>query len=121
IKVPVAESTSKTMHVVQPKETLYAIAKLYNLGVMDLVNWNNLNIQDGIKPGQTLKLSDPQAIAEEPQARTESITIEHEVKPTDTVYSISRKYGVTIKELMEWNSKKDFTLSIGEKLRIIKK
>jgi membrane-bound lytic murein transglycosylase D len=44
--------------------------------------------------------------------------IEHEVRTTDTLYSIARKYGVTIKELMEWNNKKDFTLAIGEKLRI---
>jgi membrane-bound lytic murein transglycosylase D len=44
--------------------------------------------------------------------------IEHEVKASDTVYSIARKYGVTIKELMEWNNKKDFTLSVGEKLKV---
>ena len=44
--------------------------------------------------------------------------IEHEVKNTDTLYSIARKYGVTIKDLMEWNDKKDFNLAIGEKLKI---
>ncbi|MGE0588017.1 MAG: LysM peptidoglycan-binding domain-containing protein [Cyclobacteriaceae bacterium] len=43
----------------------------------------------------------------------------HEVKMSDTLYSVSRQYGVTIKELMEWNSKKDFNLSVGEKLKIM--
>ncbi len=42
----------------------------------------------------------------------------HEVKPSDTLYSVARQYGVTIQELMEWNNKKDFTLAVGEKLRI---
>lgn len=42
----------------------------------------------------------------------------HEVKPSDTLYSVARQYGVTIKQLMEWNEKKDFNLSQGEKLRI---
>ncbi|MEQ8423178.1 MAG: LysM peptidoglycan-binding domain-containing protein [Cyclobacteriaceae bacterium] len=43
----------------------------------------------------------------------------HEVKSSDTLYSVARQYGVTIKELMEWNNKKDFSLSLGEKLRIL--
>ncbi len=42
-------------------------------------------------------------------------------KSSDTLYSIAREYGVTIKELMEWNQKKDFSLTVGEKLRIVKK
>jgi membrane-bound lytic murein transglycosylase D len=42
----------------------------------------------------------------------------HEVKSTDTLYSVARQYGVTIKELMDWNGKKDFTLSVGEKLKV---
>jgi membrane-bound lytic murein transglycosylase D len=42
----------------------------------------------------------------------------HEVKGSDTLYSVARQYGVTIKDLMEWNDKKDFALSVGEKLRV---
>lgn len=102
-------------HIVQSKETLYGIAQTYNVGVMDLVRWNNLNIQDGIRPGQVLKLSENQTVSDELVSKS---PIEHEVKNTDTLYSIARKYGVTIKELMEWNNKKDFSLAIGEKLKI---
>jgi len=78
---------------------------------------NNLNLQDGIRPGQILKLYDGQ---HESNASNDLVikSIEHEVKTTDTLYSIARKYNVTIKELMEWNNKKDFTLAIGEKLKI---
>ena len=43
----------------------------------------------------------------------------HEVKASDTLYSVARQYGVTIKDLMSWNQKKDFVLSIGEKLKIV--
>ncbi len=42
----------------------------------------------------------------------------HQVKATDTLYSVARQYGVSIKELMEWNDKKDFSLSVGEKLKV---
>ncbi len=42
----------------------------------------------------------------------------HEVKPSDTLYGVARQYGITIREIMEWNGKKDFSLSVGEKLRV---
>jgi len=42
----------------------------------------------------------------------------HEVKLSDTLYSVARQYGVTIKDLMECNNKKDFSVSLGERLKI---
>jgi membrane-bound lytic murein transglycosylase D len=118
-------------HTVQPKETLYAIARQYNLGVMDLVNLNNLNLQESIKPGQVLRLKETAPVvgntpapdvAERVETPNKPVTeVTHEVKATDTLYGIARKYGVTIKEVMEWNNKKDFSLSVGEKLRIQQK
>jgi membrane-bound lytic murein transglycosylase D len=117
-KNPVVEKPDQ--HVVEAKETLYGIARKYNLGVMDLVNWNNLDLQQGIKPGQVLRLAPPGEVAET-AGETAQMNLIHEVKATDTVYSIARKYGVTIKDLMEWNNKKDFNLSVGEKLKIVKK
>lgn len=108
-------------HTVQAKETLYSIAAQYGVGVMDLVNWNGLNLQESIKPGQVLRLKDPESGKTVVSTPEKSGITEHEVKSTDTLYSIARKYGVTIKELMEWNNKKDFSLSIGEKLRIVAK
>lgn len=107
-----------TTHTVQQGETLYSIARQYNLGVMDLVNANNLNLQESIKPGQVLKLSESQSIENSVVTPDKPSEVEHQVKPTDTLYSIARQYGVTIKELMEWNNKKDFALSVGERLKV---
>jgi membrane-bound lytic murein transglycosylase D len=114
-------SVKKTEHVVQVKETLYGIAHLYNIGVMDLVRWNGLNLQDGIKPGQILKLVDDQPVSEDLAKVKEPLEIFHEVKASDTLYSVARKYGVTIKDLMEWNGKTDFNVTVGEKLKIVRR
>lgn len=108
----------KTHHTVQAGETLYAIAKMHQIGVMDLVNWNKLDLQQGIKPGQVLKLSENHVIATSTQAQKPSKEVLHEVRSSDTLFSIARQYGVTIKELMDWNEKKDFSLGVGEKLKI---
>lgn len=110
-------------HTVAPKETLYGIARTYGVSVMELVEWNNLDLQQGIRPGQVLKLSSGEETAKADVASTEAFTKEeffHEVKTSDTLYGIARKYNVTIKEIMEWNAKKDFSLAVGEKLRILR-
>jgi len=104
-------------HTVVPGETLYAISKKYNIAVMDIVHMNQLKMEEGIKPGQVLKLRDT-ASQEVIQAEVKDDYVVHEVKPSDTLYSVARKYGVTIKELMDWNQKKDFNVATGEKLRI---
>jgi membrane-bound lytic murein transglycosylase D len=112
------DEMSRKEHVVQPKETLYSIAKIYGIGVMDLVNWNNLDLQQGIKIGQVLKLIDSQNVTTPKNAGLEVL---HEVKSSDTLYSIARQYGVTIKEIMDWNQKKDFSLAVGEKLKVFQR
>ena len=104
-------------HFISAGETLYSIAKHYQVGVMDLVHWNNLKLEEGIKPGQVLSLR----IYKSNTASSNSKEIVHTVKTADTLYSVAREYGVTIKELMDWNQKKDFALTIGENLKILKR
>jgi membrane-bound lytic murein transglycosylase D len=108
-------------HIVGPGETLYSIGKRYNVGVMNLVEWNNLNLKDGLKVGQVLRISEAKGDVLPSAKPAEVKEITHEVKNSDTLYSIARQYGVTIKDLMEWNQKKDFSLAAGENLRILKK
>jgi membrane-bound lytic murein transglycosylase D len=119
IEQPIFVQPKKSEHIVQAKETLYSIAKIYSVGVMDLVKWNKLDLQQGLKIGQVLKLSENQTIITEGQKKQMSMKdVVHEVRSSDTLYSIARLYGVTIKDLMDWNEKKDFSLSVGEKLKI---
>lgn len=109
-------SVQPVQHTVSAGETLYSIAGRYQVGVTEIAQWNKLNLADGIKPGQVLKIQAP-AIVQAPATRE----ITHVVKTSDTLYGIARQYGVTIKELMDWNQKKDFTLTVGENLKILQK
>lgn len=119
---PIDSNGTPTLHIVQVGESLYGIAKAHNLSMTDLLAWNNLNLQNGLKPGQVIKMTPPEtnSHAEPNNTRPEPVKM-HEVVSSDTLYSVARQYEVTIKEIMEWNNKKDFSLTVGEKLRILQK
>ncbi|MCX7637844.1 MAG: LysM peptidoglycan-binding domain-containing protein, partial [Cyclobacteriaceae bacterium] len=137
-------STPADMYRVEAGETLYSISRKYSIAINDLLSANQLKPGDPIKPGQWLKIPSPSTqpsnlpavedarlSASAPNqvtgsenttgtnaANTPSGFKLYEVKPADTLYSIARQHGVTIKELMEWNGKKDFSVTPGEKLKI---
>lgn len=60
-------------------------------------------------------------VAYRPENQKPPSEIYYEVKGSDTLYSVARQFGITIKELMDWNNKTNFNLVKGEKLKIIKK
>lgn len=106
--VEVKQIDSANEHVVIQGETLYAIANMYGLKVAELQRLNNFTNDTQLKPGMVLKLKESEVSTEK--------KLFHEVKPTDTLYSIARQYGLSVKELMELNNKKDFDLKPGQKL-----
>lgn len=108
---------SPDKHQVLPGETLYAISRQYQVSVTDLVRWNNLDANASLKPGQVLVVKG-ESLGVEENTESASGLIVHEVRPSDTLYSVARKYGVSIQELMEWNDKSDFNISVGEKLKV---
>lgn len=95
-------------HTVQQGETLFSIAKQYDITVSDLRNWNDLEASSSLSIGQVLQVSPP--------ATEETIT--HTVQPGETLFAISRKYNVTIAEIQQWNDLPGPELSVGSELTI---
>ncbi|AHM59547.1 lipoprotein [Flammeovirgaceae bacterium 311] len=59
---PAATAASGRFHTVEPKETLYSISRLYNIGIEELKQWNNI-AGNAISPGDRLRVSKPAAAA----------------------------------------------------------
>jgi membrane-bound lytic murein transglycosylase D len=123
------DSESETItitHEVKAKETLYAISNLYHVEVMDIINWNDLNIADGLRIGQNLELiveRDWQNQVETEEQKPSSDMknndfFEHRVQVGDTMYAIANRYGVTVKDIQLWNDKENISVTIGEKIWI---
>jgi membrane-bound lytic murein transglycosylase D len=52
------------------------------------------------------------------QTAPEEASRTHTVQAGDTLYSISRQYGVTVEQLRDWNDLPNNTIAVGQKLRI---
>jgi LysM repeat protein len=57
-----------SVHVVRRGDNLWTIARRYRLSARDLVEWNRLDGDALLQPGQTLTLAPAQARATEPPA-----------------------------------------------------
>lgn len=119
---PVEAVPASGLHTVQPKETLYSVARRYGLRPADLIVWNNLPQNPSLRLGQVLRVTagtPPTSVAAPTTTATPAVAmVRHTVAGGESMYAISRKYGVTIKQIMEWNNKADFNVKPGEVLLV---
>ena len=115
------EGDSYYVHTVEAGQTLYSLAKAYDVSTAAIVHYNPL-VAGGLKAGQVLKI--PAVGVTQPkmsQRKINRLFDEHEVKQGETVYSISRMYAVPVATLLEDNASLDPThLAIGQKVLIRK-
>ena len=98
---------SEDYYQVKSGDTLWSIAKKYNLSVDELKQANNLT-SNTLSIGQLLYI---------PKDATEIIATEiYTVKSGDTLYSIAKKYNLSVDELKKLNNLTSNILSIGQKL-----
>lgn len=105
--VPYKFNSSENYYVVKNGDTLWSIARRYGLTINEIKNANNLD-NNTLSIGQTLYLPVKELTKEEVSIYT--------VKPGDTLYSISKKYNITIDRLKALNNLTNNILSVGQKL-----
>jgi membrane-bound lytic murein transglycosylase D len=140
----VAVKEVQKTHTVRNGEKLSTIARKYGVTVADLRSWNYIG-KKGIRTGKKLIVyvrQDVKAPAtksdmpKEPQtnlaAKTKADTTvkladnstsklkSHTVKKGETLYGISKKYGISVDKLIEMNGlKKNPQLLMGQKIKLI--
>nr|WP_294864172.1 LysM peptidoglycan-binding domain-containing protein [uncultured Pseudogulbenkiania sp.] len=121
-----------TTHIVASGDTLYNIARRYNLTVSDLRAFNGLADND-IRLGQTLQLKAPAGtgylaaasrdslmrVTATATAATGAVPTEYVVQRGDTMFSIARKFGVRHSDLQRWNGSDEVvSLQPGQRVRL---
>ncbi|MEX0812384.1 MAG: LysM peptidoglycan-binding domain-containing protein [Chitinophagales bacterium] len=108
--------TDEVIHTLQAGETLYSLSKKYNVTVDELILWNkNININDMRIGDKIIVGKTPESPVEEEVEETKK-SIYHTVAKGETLYAISKKYDVSVQQLIEWNKFKSNELSVGQKI-----
>lgn len=100
------------IHKVKAKETFFAISAQYDVEIDDILEWNDIQLLDGLQIDQELRL----LVSKKKPKKKEPLM--HTVVKGETMWGISRKYSVTVEQIKKWNNKSDIGLALGEKLKI---
>lgn len=103
-------STNYLIYTVKVGDTLYSIAKKYNVSVDSIKQINNLS-SNLLTIGQQLKIISTNNYDE--------VYDTYVVKSGDTLYKIANRYGMTVRQLMEINNLETTGLSIGQILKVV--
>jgi len=149
-KIVITERKTEVNHKVVAKETLFSLAREYNVSV-DAIKENNVDVlKNGLKIGQVIKIPKEKTVDiqqstsltdENPKKETvqsektksavsqdiavesnSGSTIKHKVAPKETLYSLSKKYNVSVDDIKQQNEVLlKNGLQIGQILTINKK
>lgn len=103
------------MYIVSEGDTLWGIAKKYNLDVRDLARMNSLNQNEYLQLGQQLSIGNKNIYR---NIESRKRTILYSVKQGDNLFKISELFDVTIKSIEEINNFNQATLMPGQIIKI---
>lgn len=104
------EGVEETTYTVKRGDTLYSIAREHGMTVGDLKAWNGLS-SDRLAIGQVLKLP---LVEEEEGPELDAYTVVR----GDTLYGLSKRFGVSVAELKRMNGLSSDALKVGQKLTL---
>jgi LysM repeat protein len=118
---------SADFDVIQPNENVYDVAQKNGVRLQNLLEYNNLSTADNPPAGTRLLLKPGKDIREEELKSSPAVNISqavnvktHSVQPKEGLYTISKKYGVSIAQIKEWNNLSGDSLKVGQLLIISK-
>jgi len=104
---------------VKPGDSLIKIAKKYGISTKEIIRINKLKKPYRLRVGQVLKIPKKVAIKKKSSKQKVKAYKIYKVKRGDTVSTIAKKFGVSVKEIVQANNlKKPYHLKVGQKLKI---
>lgn len=112
---------NRDYYMSRENETIYDVAQKTGVQLQSICDLNHLSPGDNTYPGTKILLrpTEEKISLNENPAENDDIK-SHEVQPREGLYTISKKYGVSVSQLREWNSLPNDNLKIGQRLIISK-
>jgi LysM repeat protein len=105
------EVTNEDVYTVMPKETLFGVSKKFGVTI-DALKTANPQLENGMKAGMQLVIPKPVEVSEIPNYKL------HTVVKDDTVYNLTKRYGVSEADLFALNPQLKEGLKLGMTLKI---
>jgi membrane-bound lytic murein transglycosylase D len=123
----------KIIHTIQAGETIYRVSKIYNVSVENIKQWNNLETNT-VEIDQELVIiggetnpttvvysgASPTKTNRNSSALFRNNVQYHTIQAGETVFKLSKIYGVSEDEIVKWNNLKNFWVIVGQRL-VVKK
>lgn len=119
--MPDAQRFDARAHTVSEGETVASIAKKYDVSLPTLRLFNKIGDQPALSSGTVLQIPLSQKYRQDPpkfRFNTKAGSRFHRVRKGDTLKSLSRRYGVSAKELSRWNKLRGGKLRVGMTLNV---
>lgn len=103
------------IHIVQGGNTLYGLSKLYQVSAEKIIE-HNPTAATGLQIGQKIIIP----VGKKEETAIENITVpdSHHVEKGDNLYNISKRYGVTMEDLVKLNPGVENGIAIGQELKL---
>ena len=109
------------IHIVKEKETLYGISRAYNVS-QKVIAAENPDVFAGLRVGMYLKIPADPVLDESLETRETEEYFTHIVREGETLYFLSRKYGIDVLEIERANPEVNITeLPVNQVLKIPKR
>jgi len=98
----------KFQYIVRSGDSLWVIARRHDTTVKKLAAWNNITRNATLRLGQRLEIRPPMSVAEPSDATqvsqdNETNLVHYTVTRGDSLWEISRRFGVSVVALRKWN------------------
>jgi len=117
-------SSGRSYHRVRRGDNLSVIAKRYRTSVSTLKRLNGLTNRSIIRPGRKIKLPGAQVASKSRRQKVKTTTAKllsgksYRVRSGDNLWTIAKKFGVSVRNIKKWNNLYSSKIKIGQVLKV---
>ena len=110
-------SAHEKLHTVQSGDSLWKLSNIYNVTINDIQKWNNLS-STTIYVNQKISVLAPHSHSSDTNTAVNTTGSTYIVKSGDTLWGISKSYGMSISGLKSLNGLRSDVIYPGQKLKV---
>lgn len=128
----VAKTSQYVIHMVKFGETLTKISKEYGVSIVSILNVNPSLTEDNLAVDQIIRIPNTGNKKILTNSNTDNNELQPKVKNSNelvvknakyhtvlqgqTMYAISKMYGISVEDIQKWNNLKDFNVKVGSQI-----